>query len=80
MDDPVRGEPTLACRVFRCTESALSEPAEDDPNTWQCCKCDSLEDDDEVMPLEWSGKTTISCPKCGHAMTWTCCGTEEAHE
>lgn len=51
-----------------------ADPVEDDPGTWQCCKCDSLCDDDSVLELEWDGKTVNACPKCGHAMTWECCG------
>lgn len=51
----------------------MTEPVEGDPNTWQCCSCDGLTDEDTVDTLTWDAKTTIVCPKCGHAMTWACC-------
>ena len=51
-----------------------TNPVEGEPNSWQCCKCDQLAMGDEVVTLAWDDKRIAACPKCGHSMTWECCG------
>ena len=55
----------------------MTDPLESDPTTWQCCKCDSLEESDGAEELTWEGVPTYSCPKCWHRMTWACCGGKD---
>ena len=49
-------------------------PIEEDPDTWQCCACDSLTEEDDIVTLCWGKERTAACPNCGHSMTWECCG------